>query len=104
LKIYLDDERDAPDGDGWIRFYTAGEVISYLQSKVHWDSVEVISLDYYLGGREFGTGYDVMKYIEELVFCDIVTEIPIILFHTSSPDGQRLMEMSLNSMWRYLSK
>lgn len=62
MKVYLDDERQTPPG--WIRAYWPEEVIDMLQS----GDVEEVSLDHDLGDDDHGTGYDVIKWIEEQVF------------------------------------
>ncbi|WOE81994.1 cyclic-phosphate processing receiver domain-containing protein [Pseudomonas protegens] len=61
MKIYLDDERQTPQG--WIRTYWPDEVIALLKA----GGVEEISLDHDLGDDLRGTGYDVILWIEEAV-------------------------------------
>ena len=60
-KIWLDDERPAPDG--WILARWPQEAISWLAS----GDVTHISLDHDLGDDSRGTGYDVILWIEEAV-------------------------------------
>lgn len=59
MKIYLDDIRDAPES--WVRVFGPEEVIKFLMT----NEVEEISLDHDLGDDKHGTGYDVIKWIEE---------------------------------------
>ncbi len=61
MKVYLDDERQTPDG--WVRVFWPDEAIDLLKS----GCVETISLDHDLGCDERGTGYDVVLWIEEAV-------------------------------------
>jgi len=56
MKVYLDDERETPDG--WIRVYWPVEAIKLLKE----DDVTEISLDHDLGDDERGTGYDVLLW------------------------------------------
>jgi hypothetical protein len=50
MKVYLDDERQAPDG--WVRVFWPDEVIALLQT----GAVRELSLDHDLGDDERGTG------------------------------------------------
>ncbi|PNV95006.1 cyclic-phosphate processing receiver domain-containing protein [Pseudomonas protegens] len=61
MKIYLDDERQTPQG--WVRAYWPNEVIALLKA----GGVEDISLDHDLGDDQRGTGYDGILWIEEAV-------------------------------------
>ncbi|MEN5253575.1 cyclic-phosphate processing receiver domain-containing protein [Pseudomonas protegens] len=61
MKIYLDDERQTPQG--WVRAYWPDEVIALLKA----GGIEDISLDHDLGDDQRGTGYDVILWIEEAV-------------------------------------
>lgn len=54
MKVYLDDERQTPEG--WHRFYWPEEAIELLKQ----GKVTEISLDHDLGDDEHGTGYDVV--------------------------------------------
>ena len=61
MKIYLDDEREAPPG--WHLVKTSDEAIELLNG----GSVTEISLDHDLGDDRAGTGYDVILWIEKAV-------------------------------------
>ncbi|MFW6007950.1 MAG: cyclic-phosphate processing receiver domain-containing protein [archaeon] len=54
MKVYLDDERNAPYG--WIRAETSDAAIFLLKHR----NVNEISLDHDLGHPNAGTGYDVL--------------------------------------------
>jgi hypothetical protein len=75
VRIWLDDERPAPEG--WLLVKSAQEVISILKSS----KILEISLDNDLG-LEDQEGYDVVKFLEEAVFNDPSIHIPIIHVHT----------------------
>lgn len=62
MRIWLDDERPAPDG--WVRCLWPSEVIDLL---VAHEDVTDVSLDHDLGDDERGTGNDVLLWIEEQV-------------------------------------
>ena len=94
MKLWLDDVREAPKD--WVRAYTARDMIDLLE--IYEDAVDEISLDHDLGNEEFGTGYDVMLWIEERVSTDSGYQIPKINFHTSNPVGRARMQMSLDAI------
>jgi len=62
MKVYLGDERPTPEG--WVRAYTVSEAVKLLKT----GNVSHLSLDHDLGPAEAGTGYDICKAVEELVF------------------------------------
>ena len=63
LKVYLDDERSAPEG--WVRVKTPAQAIALLET----GQVSQLSLDHDLGDDEgIGTGYDVVLWMEEQVY------------------------------------
>ncbi len=61
MKVYLDDERIAPDG--WVQVRWPDEVVKLLLS----GNVTELSLDHDLGDDRRGTGYDVVLWLEEAV-------------------------------------
>ncbi len=62
MKVFLDDMRDTPEG--WVRVYWPEDACRLLET----GQVTEISLDHDLGDDLRGTGYDVVKWIEEAVF------------------------------------
>lgn len=63
MKIYLDDERETPEG--WQRSYTVEETITLLQNH----EVSALSLDNDLGeGNQ--EGYKVLDWLEEVSYFD----------------------------------
>ena len=87
MKVYLDDERQTPEG--WVSCLWPDEVIQLLKEGL----VEEISLDHDLGckfNRE-RTGYDVLLWIEESVFFDKYLP-PKINIHTANVAARLRME------------
>ena len=94
-KVYLDDERQAPEG--YIRAYTVPELISLVKA----GGVQEISLDHDLGeGLE--TGYDFLKWLEAEVYNSNITDIPVIYIHTQNITGRKNMILALQSIRRGL--
>ena len=74
VKVYLDDERTAPEG--WLRVKTPAQCIALLETGM----VSHLSLDHDLGDDEgIGTGYDVVLWLEQEVFLNSCG-------HGNSPD------------------
>lgn len=61
MKVYLDDDRETPEG--WHRTYTVEETIELLKT----GKVEELSLDNDLGWNR-QEGYKVLDWLEEQVF------------------------------------
>ena len=93
MKIYLDDERQTPEG--WTRAYWPSEVIEYLES----GSVTEVSLDHDLGDDERGTGYDVILWIEEAVVTGGFRP-PRIRVHSANISARRKMELGIANIER----
>lgn len=77
MKIYLDDERAAPEG--WTLMRWPHEVIDALQT----ERVSDISLDHDLGNDQIGTGYDVLLWLETAVASHRF-DVPEIHIHTAN--------------------
>ena len=84
MKVWLDDERPAPDG--WVRVLWPDEAIALLET----GEVTHISLDHDLGDDDRGTGYDVVLWIEEAVATRGFVP-PAIAIHTANPSARRKM-------------
>lgn len=93
MKIYLDDERETPEG--WTRVYWPDEAIELLRSG---DVVE-ISLDHDLGDDNRGTGYDVVKWIEEQVATNNFIP-PKMKVHSANISAREKMELGIASIIR----
>ncbi|MGI2165513.1 cyclic-phosphate processing receiver domain-containing protein [Shewanella oncorhynchi] len=96
MKIFLDDERLAPNG--WVQVRWPDEAIAFL-SKGH---VTDISLDHDLGDDDRGTGYDVLVWIEHAILKENFRP-PQINVHTSNPPV-RLRMLSAVSQISLLSR
>lgn len=95
MKLWLDDIRPAPDG--WHHVFTAWEAIAEIKQEY----VTEVSLDHDLGNdEEFGTGYSVMRWLEEVVFFNPKFPVPDIKFHSDNPVGVQNMQTALDMINR----
>ena len=90
-QIFLDDVREAPKG--WTRVYWPKEAIALLKT----GQVKEISLDHDLGNDARGTGYDVIKWIEEAVVTQGFKP-PIIHVHSANSAARVRMEAGIKSI------
>jgi hypothetical protein len=93
MRVYLDDERQTPDG--WVRAYWPDEVIALLEC----GHVEELSLDHDLGDDARGTGYDVVVWIEEAVALRGFRP-PRISVHSANSSARQKMESGIQSIVR----
>jgi hypothetical protein len=99
MLIWLDDERPPP-GPKWVWMDNAPAVIRVLSSVVH---VVCISLDHDLGDDEtYGTGYDVIEWIERRVYMDDNYIPPDLSIHTANPVARTKMLAARDSIRRQL--
>ena len=103
MKIYLDDERQAPKG--WVRTSDARSTINILKRGL----VSHLSLDHDLGeetgiGYPIGCGYDVLLWIEEQVHTNPDFILPEIKIHTANPSARTKMELGLKSIKKHWKK
>lgn len=104
IRIYLDDLRPTPTHlavdryNGAVprtythRCYTAAEAMLLLAT----GQVEFISFDHDLGPETAGTGYDVARYIEEMVHEGIIP-CPEWDVHSSNPVGARNINAAMRA-------
>ncbi|WP_038487633.1 cyclic-phosphate processing receiver domain-containing protein [Janthinobacterium agaricidamnosum] len=97
MKVYLDDERNTPDG--WIRVYWPDEAISLLAA----GGVNEISLDHDLGDDERGTGYDVVLWLEEAVALRNFNP-PMISVHSANSSARQKMEAGIAAIYRLVAR
>ncbi len=97
MKVYLDDEREAPSG--WKRVFWPEEAIELLKT----GKVDEISLDHDLGDDEHGTGYDVVLWIEEAVFTKGFKP-PKMKVHSANLSARIKMESGIQSIMKYTAK
>jgi hypothetical protein len=95
MKIFLDDIRNAPEG--WHRCYWPDEVIDLLKTK----EVTHLSLDHDLGDDDKGTGYDVLKWLENAVYNGLVP-LPEIEIHTANPAARKRMLAAVKSIYSHV--
>ena len=100
MKLYLDDERQTPEG--WDRAYTADEAINWLKT----GGVTHLSLDHDLGPNWAGTGYDVVLWVEKKIFeqafdFDNPFIPPLMTVHSANPVGRQKMELAINMIYRH---
>lgn len=99
MKIWLDDEREAPEG--WIKVRWPEDVIKYLKTC----KVTELSLDHDLGDSE-KNGYQVLLWLEEAIVSGSLPEnfnLPEIRIHTQNPVAKERMKAALESIkekWR----
>jgi hypothetical protein len=97
MKVYLDDERETPDG--WVRVYWPEEAIELLKT----NSVTELSLDHDLGDDEHGTSYDVVLWIEEAVITQGF-QPPKMKVHSANSSARHKMELGINYINNYTTK
>ena len=94
MKLYLDDEREAPEG--WVRVRWPEEAIELLKT----GQVTDLSLDHDLGDDERGTGYDVVLWIEEAVATGAFVP-PRMVVHSANAPARAKMEAELEQIRRF---
>lgn len=101
MKVYLDDERKAPEG--WVQTYTAQQTIDAILK----GGVTDLSLDHDLGDPKIaGTGYDVLTWIEErIALLNDAHFVPQkITLHTANPSARIKMELALKNIQRRIDR
>ena len=91
MKVYLDDERIAPQG--WRQTRWPDEVIALLQT----GDVTDLSLDHDLGDDERGTGYDVILWLERAVATEGFMP-PRLSVHSANSSARMKMEAGIQSI------
>jgi hypothetical protein len=94
MKLYLDDERETPEG--WVRVLWPDEAIKLLKT----GKVSEISLDHDLGDDQRGTGYDVILWIEEKVIIHGFTP-PNIKVHSANSSARHKIELGIAIINRF---
>lgn len=96
MKLWLDDERQAPD-DTWTHVCTASRCIYMLNCRTVF-LVKELSLDHDLGEGN-GTGYDVVCWLEQETANGRYVP-PTISIHSANPVGRARMRQGLDSIDR----
>lgn len=94
MKVYLDDERIAPED--WVQVRWPNEAIKLLQAGV----VTHLSLDHDLGDDQRGTGYDVLLWIEQEVALHQFIPPENITVHSANPAGRKRMFAAIEVIHR----
>lgn len=92
MKVFLDDERIAPEG--WTQVRWPDEAISLMQA----GTVTHLSLDHDLGDDLRGTGYDVLLWIEREVVLNKFVPPKNITVHSANPAARIRMLAAIKSI------
>ncbi len=93
MKVWLDDIRPAPEG--WVRAFWPQDVIALLET----GEVTHLSLDHDLGDDERGTGYGILRWVEEAVATRGFRP-PEIRIHSGNPPAHERMLAAVRSIER----
>jgi len=93
MKLWLDDERNAPEG--WKRVYSASEAIDLIKN----GGIKEISLDHDLGENK-ATGYLVATCIEGMAQAGLIPRIKWNV-HSMNPVGRKKIEVCLKQADKY---
>lgn len=94
MKVYLDDEREPPEG--WHHVRWPDEAIECLRS----GGVTHLSLDHDLGDDERGTGYDVILWMEEAAARHGFQPPAVIAVHSANASARQKMEAGVAAIRR----
>jgi hypothetical protein len=92
MKLWLDDERPAPDG--WLHVTTPEEAIEFLGDGL----IAEMSLDHDLGLSDDRTGYTVAAWLEEAVLVRGLVPPARITVHSANPVGRARMEQAIKKI------
>lgn len=97
MKIYVDDERDAP-GKDWQLFRSFTDLRELLVNNYGRSgfSIEWLSLDHDMGDGE-ETGYTFSYWLEEQNYKGIQFPIGAISVHSANPAGKTRMEFAIQN-------
>ena len=94
MKVYLDDERTAPDG--WTHVRWPDEVVDLLKT----GKVTELSLDHDLGDDARGTGYDALLWLERAVIIDGFKPPERIVIHSANASAWKKMSQAIQAIER----
>lgn len=93
----------SPPDESWVWFDSAEALIAALD-KLN-GQVAYIDLDHDLGDESiYGTGLEVLEWIEKQVFLNLDFKCPGILIHTQNPVGHKNMLAAVRAIERRLGK
>jgi len=99
-RLYLDDLRTPPAGEGYQVFRTVVELQTWIEAN-GLNEVEEISLDHDLG-QDMPTGYDFINWLERYVIAHNLREMPRIVSHSSNPAGRANIERAVEAIRRWI--
>ncbi len=92
MKLWVDDERPAPDGWTWVR--TGQEAIDALELGL----CTYLALDHDLGDESELTGYDVACWVERRFYEDTTYLPPIMSCHSDNPVGRKRIQQIISKL------
>lgn len=92
MKLFLDDERECPDG--WYPVKTVGHAIAVLSG----GKVTNISFDHDLGTD--ATGYTLAVWLENAVYQEPQFPVPEMAIHSANPVGRAKIQQCIDSIHR----
>ena len=93
MKVFMDDARETPEG--WVRTYNVEETKNLLSTRL----VTHLSLDNDLGSLDHTTeGYNVLNWLEEVVFDDPTFPIPEMQVHSSNASRAQSMRQTIRKL------
>ena len=97
MRLWIDDERPAPDG--WVHARNRNEAVGIINT--WFDQIKEISFDHDLG--EGKTGYDVATTLEAMV--EQTGKCPMVLHvHSANPVGVKNIQAVFDSIYRIVSE
>jgi len=95
INLWIDEHRLPPDE--YIAWCTnSTNAINFIDK--FWGRIEVISFDHDLGEESYGTGYDVLKFIEEKVYRFSWEPRMEFRIHSANPVGRKNMQAAIVSI------
>lgn len=86
MKLWLDDNREAPEGWTWVK--SAYQAMVMLKRNL----VSHVSLDNDLGDKElYGEGHDVARFIEDCAHAGTLPPMMMVVHTQNSVQGDKMM-------------
>jgi hypothetical protein len=99
MKLFVDDERQPPDGT-WNVVRSAELALAFLQASIF--QVELLSLDHDLGEpKDTNNGHRIACWLEEQVFRNGLTPPPVLQVHSGNSVGATNILAAFNSIARF---
>lgn len=95
MKVFMDDARETPEG--WVRTYDVEQTKNLLSTRL----VTHLSLDNDLGSLDYSTeGYNVLNWLEEVVYYDPTFPIPEMQVHSSNASRAQSIRQTIAKLDR----